>query len=74
MSETEIVVALVNRAAGNASIGTEWTETGLFAPETTLAEVLAWAKPLDASTSDVRIRYADDRRAVPTNPSDKAKV
>lgn len=37
------VVAMLERAEGNESIGTAWIETATFSPDAPVKEVLAWA-------------------------------
>ena len=38
------VCAIVDRSAGNETVGDMWTETASFEDTATLADVLAWAK------------------------------
>lgn len=66
--EIPIVVAMLERAEGNESIGTAWIETAVFNSDATLATVLAWAES-EAKTFDgkprgkLMLRYASDQRA-----------
>lgn len=64
---SKIVVALFERAEGNESIGTEWTETGLFDADAPLDDVLTWAEKLHPTHDGkprgrLMLRYADDQR------------
>lgn len=62
------VVAMVDMAEGNESIGTAWTECAIFRPETEVAEVLEWAKETVAARdgreprTNIVIRYAENRK------------
>lgn len=38
------VCAMVDRSAGNESVGNMWTETAVFDDDTTLLQVLEWAE------------------------------
>ena len=64
MSSKQYIVML-DRAAGNESVGEMWTETKIFPESATLAEVAAWvyekAQPHDPDgpiRSNVRIATA----------------
>lgn len=39
-------VVIVDRSAGNESVGEMWKETRVFGPESTLAEAMAWAEEI----------------------------
>lgn len=41
-SNPDRVVAVVECAAGNESVGTEWVETAIFPANATLEAVLSW--------------------------------
>lgn len=63
----KLVIAMQEKAEGNESIGTAWTETGLFDAETPVSEILAWAEAVTFSHGEkprgkLMIRYADDQR------------
>lgn len=67
MSESKIIVAMVEKAEGNESIGTAWIETALFRADQDLSEVLAWAEGVTfAADGNVRgklmLRRAQDMR------------
>lgn len=38
------IIAMKERSAGNAEVGEMWIDTAIFAPSTTLFDVLAWAQ------------------------------
>ncbi|MCE5227870.1 MAG: hypothetical protein LLG05_18680 [Porphyromonadaceae bacterium] len=42
--EYESVVAIVEKADGNESVGTMWLETKIFDREDSLSKVITWAK------------------------------
>lgn len=44
------VVAMLECASGNAEVGTAWIETAVFGHETTLAEVIGWARYVGGQT------------------------
>lgn len=44
MRTESIVIAMLDRAEGNESVGTAWTETAVFSPETPVKEIIAWAQ------------------------------
>lgn len=58
-------VILQERAAGNAEVGTAWTDAATFPPTATLAEVWEWARLRDGDTGRTMIRPdgAVDRKA-----------
>lgn len=37
------IVAMLSRSAGNAEVGSMWTDTIIFSPEDTLEDVFRWA-------------------------------
>ena len=38
------ICAMVDRSAGNESVGEMWTETAVFDESATIADVFAWAR------------------------------
>lgn len=52
-------VVMVERSAGNESVGSEWIDTGSFPPTATLAEVWAWQQ--GRSGSPGRVMLNEDR-------------
>jgi hypothetical protein len=41
---TERIIAMLNRAEGNESIGEMWIETRSFPSDTPVSEIVAWAR------------------------------
>ena len=67
MRNQQLVVALLERAEGNESIGTAWTETAIFSADAPVKEVLAWAREVSAAhdgniRGNLMIRHPDDQR------------
>jgi hypothetical protein len=48
-------VVMVERSAGNESVGSEWTDTGVFSPETTLRQVWEWQATRSGSRGRVML-------------------
>lgn len=65
--DNKIIVAMIEKAEGNESIGTMWVETALFSPDMPIKEVMAWAER-ETHTHDSKprgklmLRYANDQR------------
>lgn len=49
-------VILQERSAGNETVGNAWTDTAVFPPTATLAEVWAWAADRGGKTGRTMIR------------------
>lgn len=56
------IVAMINRSAGNESVGDMWTETKIFHPSDTLQNVYTWAserlsasKKFPAKIEDIKL-------------------
>lgn len=49
------ICAMVDRSAGNESVGEMWTETAVFDESATLADVLKWAKATDSAWPNYRV-------------------
>ena len=56
MKPPEQFIILQERAAGNVSVGTAWTDARTFPPTATLAEVWEWARVLGADDGRTMIR------------------
>ena len=56
MADPTQFIVLQERAAGNESVGTMWTDAASFPPTATLAEVWKWATPRDGLTGRTTIR------------------
>lgn len=46
------IVAMLTRSAGNAEVGSMWTETKIFEPEDTVENVIEWAVEKTHCTGD----------------------
>ena len=63
------VVAMIDMAEGNESVGTAWTECAIFRPDAKVSEVLDWAKDAlflhgkSQPKTNIVIRYAQERQA-----------
>ena len=48
------VIAILKRSAGNESVGDMWEETASFPVETSVEEILGWARERVQGTNDIK--------------------
>ena len=46
------IIAMLTRSAGNAEVGSMWTETKIFKPEDKIEDVIEWAVAKSNCTGD----------------------
>jgi len=49
------ICAMVDRSAGNESVGEMWTETAVFDDQATLADVFAWTRDTSSAWPNYRV-------------------
>lgn len=52
-------IVMVERSAGNESVGNEWIDTASFPPDTTLSQVWAWQEKRYGSRGRVMVALDD---------------
>jgi hypothetical protein len=50
-------VVMVERSAGNESVGSEWIDTAIFTADTTLARVMEWQESRGGTRGRIMLNY-----------------
>jgi hypothetical protein len=68
------ICAMVDRSAGNESVGEMWTETAVFDESATIADVLRWADILSYSDDFLPSGIFEPREIISTRSNVKLSV